>query len=73
MKRQATDWEKIIPKHTVDKELITKIYKTYRELLKLKIKKTTQFENKQKIRKDILPKNTDRQQIGIRKDTQHCH
>ena len=37
MKRQLSEWEKIIPNETTDKELILKIYK---QLIQLKTRKT---------------------------------
>ena len=37
MKRQPSEWEKIIAKETMDKELISKIYK---QLIQLKVRKT---------------------------------
>ena len=39
MRRQATDWEKIFAKDTPDKGLLSK---TYKELLKLHLKKNEQ-------------------------------
>lgn len=41
IQRQATDWEKLFPKHIPDKELVSKIHK---EFLKLNSKKTTQVK-----------------------------
>ena len=38
IKRQPTEWEKILANHNLDKELITTIYK---ELIKLNSKTTT--------------------------------
>ena len=37
VKRQPSEWEKIIAKETMDKELISKIYK---QLIQLKVRKT---------------------------------
>lgn len=41
MKRQATDWEKILVKHSSDKELVSSIYQ---ELSKLNNKKKTKTD-----------------------------
>jgi len=41
MKRQARDWEKIFAQHVYEKRFVSQIYK---EHLKLKNKKTTQFK-----------------------------
>ena len=56
MKRQSSEWEKIIVNETTDKELISKIYK---ELMKLNTKnQTTQSKIGQKTYADISPKKT---------------
>ena len=41
MKRQSSEWEKIIANKTTDKKLISKIYK---QLMQLNIRKTTQLK-----------------------------
>ena len=45
VKRQTSEWEKIIVNETSDKELISKIYK---QLIQLKTKKTTQSKSGEK-------------------------
>ena len=54
VKRQPSEWEKIIANETTDKELISKIYK---QLIQLKTKKTTQSKSGKKS-KHISPKKT---------------
>ena len=46
VKRQSSEWEKIIANETTDKKLISKIYKQLRQL---NIKQTTQLKSGQKI------------------------
>ena len=46
MKRQASEWEKMIKKETTDQGLISKIYK---QLIQLSTRKTTQSKSWEKI------------------------
>ena len=39
MKRQSSEWERIIARGTTDKELIFKIYKLYKQLIQLNTRK----------------------------------
>ena len=66
MKRQLTKWEKMFAKDTIDKRLISKVYKQLIQLIfkKKKLKKKKWV----KIYIGISPKKT----AGTGKDTQ-CH
>ena len=57
IKSHPTEWERIFENHTLDRELISRIYK---ELLKLNNnkKQITQFKNGQRTWIDISPKKT---------------
>ena len=56
VKRQPSEWEKIIANETTDKGLISKIYK---QLIQLNIRKTkTQSKSGKKIKTDISSKKT---------------
>ena len=57
MKRQPSEWEKLIANETTDKGLVFKIRK---QLIQLNTRKTTQSKNGQKTQTDISPKKTDR-------------
>ena len=70
MKRQTSEWEKIIANEATDKELISKIYKQLMQLNTRKI--NAQSENGQKNSIDISPKKTYRWPRGTWKDVQCC-
>ena len=50
VKRQSSEWEKIIANETTDKGLIIKIYK---QLIQLSARKTTQSKSRKKTKEDI--------------------
>ena len=55
VKRQPSEWEKIIASETTDKRLISKIYKP---LIQLNTRKTTQSKSGKETSTDISPKKT---------------
>ena len=65
-KRKPSKWEKIFTIEETEKGLIYKIYKQLMQLyIKKKKNKTTQSKNEQKISIDISPKKTYRLPRGI--------
>ena len=56
MKRQASEWEKIIANETTDKGLLSKIYKQLIQLIPGK--QTTQSKSGEKTYTDVSPKET---------------
>ena len=68
VKRQPSEWEKIIASETTDKRLISKIYKP---LIQLNTRKTTQSKSEKETSTDISPKKTFRWLSHMWKDAQH--
>ena len=58
VKRQPSEWEKIIANKATDKQLISKIYKLVMQLNSKKKKKKTQSKSGPKNKTDMSPKNT---------------
>ena len=54
VKRQPSEWEKIIPNETTDKGLISKIYKQFTRLNTRKKKKKTQLKSGKKTKQTFL-------------------
>ena len=70
VKRQPSEWEKIIANETTDKGLSSKIYK---QLVQLNARKwTTQSKSGKKTLTDISSKKTYRWLTNTWKDAQHC-
>ena len=71
MKRQPSEWERIIARGTTDNRLISIICK---QLMQLNVRKTNNtiknWEKEDEI--DIFSKKTYRWLINTRKDAQHC-
>ena len=69
VKRQPSEWERIIAKETTDKGLLSKIYKQF---IQLNARKTKNSIKKQEKDLDISPKKTYRWLTNTWKDAQHC-
>ena len=67
VKRQPSEWEKIIANETTDKGLISKIYK---QLIQLNTRKTTQSKTEKRPKQTFLQ--TYRWLTNTWKDAQHC-
>ena len=68
MKRQPSEWEKIVANETTDKGLISKIYHSYNWMPE---KQTTQSKSGKKIKIDISSKKTYSWLTNTWKDAQH--
>lgn len=64
MKGKFIEWEKIYVNHIFQEQPVSRIYK---EILQIQNKRTTQFENGQRIRIDISPKKLSNGQFAYEK------
>ena len=72
VKRQPSEWGKIIASETTDKELISKIYKQIKmQLIKSYQKTNSPIKKWAKDLNDISPEKTHRWLINTQKDAQH--